>query len=534
MDENSRCKRLSWSTLLCAGSLLGASQGVHAALVISADATQNVNCAGTVCKATDHEAVLNVGDLADMLAVGNVTVFSGHKAKNIQIAAPLSWTHASGLTLDAYGSLAILQPLVVAGTGGSLTIKTNSGGAGGDFSVANPGHVEFWDLKSSFAINGNAYQLVNTIQQLAAAIAANPAGFYALAKSYDALSDGTFAGSPVGTTLVGTFEDLGNAISNLHIRAPLRSGNVGLFAEMEKGAIRNLAISGATVTARGKRSVAGMLVGVNNGSIAGVRVSGTVKAFDGEAGGLCGVTSGSIANSSAEGAVSGGQYAGGLCAYVQGGSIHNSSAAVDVSGTTMAGGLIGGSFQFNSGEGIFDSSATGPVAGTNFVGGLIGYCASHLERSFSTGAVVGGTGGEDADVGGLIGLADSAYIRDSYARGSASGGSGAKIGGLVGSAGNGSIWLSYSTGKVSGAPGSSVGGFSGRAVPGNEVDDYWDVDTSGTIQASGDWGGLPNVTGLTTKQFKSNLPDGFDGRDWAQKKAKNDGYPYLRLNPPPQ
>jgi hypothetical protein len=40
------------------------------------------------------------------------------------------------------------------------------------------------------------------------------------------------------------------------------------------------------------------------------------------------------------------------------------------------------------------------------------------------------------------------------------------------------------------------------------------------------------VTGLTTKQFKSGLPEGFEPPIWAEKKTINNGYPYLLGNPP--
>src|SRR5947199_365389 len=80
---------------------------------------------------------------------------------------------------------------------GARTLSTNDGGSKCDFWFEKRGHVEFWDLKSSLAINGNSYTLVRSIRQLAGAVATNPAGAYALAKDYNASKDGSYAQSPV-------------------------------------------------------------------------------------------------------------------------------------------------------------------------------------------------------------------------------------------------------------------------------------------------------------------------------------------------
>jgi hypothetical protein len=62
---------------------------------------------------------------------------------------------------------------------------------------------------------------------------------------------------------------------------------------------------------------------------------------------------------------------------------------------------------------------------------------------------------------------------------------------------------------------------------------YWDTSTSGTNQGSGD-GGDEGVLGLTTAQFQSGLPAGFDPTIWAENPSINNGFPYLINNPPPQ
>src|SRR4051812_16633046 len=77
----------------------------QAAVVISSGATQNMSCSAGVCTPTAKKAVLNVGDLANLLAAGDVKVVSDSAAKDIQFSAPLSWTSTSRLTLDSYRSI---------------------------------------------------------------------------------------------------------------------------------------------------------------------------------------------------------------------------------------------------------------------------------------------------------------------------------------------------------------------------------------------------------------------------------------------
>jgi len=42
----------------------------------------------------------------------------------------------------------------------------------------------------------------------------------------------------------------------------------------------------------------------------------------------------------------------------------------------------------------------------------------------------------------------------------------------------------------------------------------------------------PEITGLTTQQLQSGLPNGFGPKIWAQDPNIDDGLPYLRSNPP--
>jgi hypothetical protein len=182
-----------------------------------------------------------------------------------------------------------------------------------------------------------------------------------------------------------------------------------------------------------------------------------------------------------------------------------------------------------NGGSITGSFATGAVGTPSAfsAGGLVGENSGTISQSFAVGSVVGG-----AAVGGLAGT-NSGMILNCYANGSATGSG--NVGGLVGS--NSSvISYSYSTGAPSG--GAYVGGLIGydTSSVGDLTDTYWDTTTSGITnlgQGAGNSTFDPGITGLTTAQFQSGLPTGFDPSVWGESADINGGLPYLIANPPP-
>ena len=92
--------------------------------------------------------MLNVNDLAGMLATGDLKITTGNGALDIHVKAPFSWANTSRLTLDAMRAITVEKAVVVAGTG-ALTLTTNDGGTGGDYWFPKGGSVTFWDLNSS-------------------------------------------------------------------------------------------------------------------------------------------------------------------------------------------------------------------------------------------------------------------------------------------------------------------------------------------------------------------------------------------------
>ncbi|MGH6887743.1 MAG: GLUG motif-containing protein [Rhizomicrobium sp.] len=545
-------------------------------MTISAAVTQNITCSGGICVPTGGDAVLNSDDLESMLASGNVTVTttgSGVQANDIEVSAEFSWPGANALTLDAYKSVEIDRTVSVRGVGG-VSVLTNDGGTGGEFAFGGKGRLRFANLSDSLTINGAAYTLVRSVKGLARAIAANPAGDFALAKNYDAGRDGTFVKPPIPTVFSGAFHGLGNKISNLTINDPTENSYVGLFAETASGAsIANLILANEAVTAAsgssmqssqefvggvvgfgkggaianvsasgsvssGEYSVAGGLVGIGGDILSECRSGMSVSdGYLGEAGGLVGgtVAGASIAHSRSTGNVSGSGFVGGLVGFNDEALIEHSTAAGTVTGTdqdTDAGGLAG----INEGV-IAKSSASGGVACQAGCGGLVGWNGggpsgvSTILQSYATGNV-SGTG----DGGGLVGFNSSSKVIDSYATGSVSG---QGAGGLIDDNSTGDtivISRSYASGTVTATQ--YAGGLIGYdQFAGSIKRTYWDLTTSGISSPSQGAGNIsddPGIKGLSNAKLQSRLPAGFDPRIWAENPAINGGLPYLLDNAPPR
>src|ERR1700733_9691308 len=274
-----RCGRVKVLVALGATLMAGAAfSPAHAELVISNAATMSVSCVSNICTATRKSAILNVTELETMLASASVVVESGATAKDVVVAAPLSWESAGTLTLDSYHSLTVEKPVSVNGAG-DLAIATNDGGTGGTFLVTAKGHIAFLSTTNSLTIDGTSYTLVSDIASLASDVAANPSGDFALANSYNAKADGTYGHSPIPTAFSGSFTGLGNAISNLKIDDTTdTNSSVGFFATVAaNGSISSLRLVSENINASGNRNSVGGLAGQNQGMISGLSVSGQIS-----------------------------------------------------------------------------------------------------------------------------------------------------------------------------------------------------------------------------------------------------------------
>jgi hypothetical protein len=547
------------ATLLVSAALSCVTTASQASVKISTRPTKHMSCSGAVCTPKKPNAVLNVADLANMLAAGDVKVVSDASALDIVIAAPLTWTSTSRLVLSAYNSIVVEQPVSVAGQG-ALTLSPAQGGQNGVIEYRNKGHFTFWDLGSNLVISGATYSLVNSVSMLVAAVAANPSSNYALANNYEASTDGTYKQAPIGIGFHGMADGLGNATAHLRIDDETANHDVGLFAYTD-GWISHLTLAQARVKG-GFQTHVGALVGRSYGHLHAISVSGLVASGDyGYVGGIVGDDEGGFVDSSrSTAAVNGGHAAraGGIAGELY--SAYNCVASGPVAIMDgIAGGLVGaGSYAISKSEssasvtatvghsavgglagtayGIDDSDATGHVSAVDdsLAGGLAGLSLG-VNRSYATGAVT--VTGRNGIAGGLLGRVDG-IVWNSYATGTVDTGRGGEAGSLAGLyAGNGQLNNSFATGNVKG--GKYRGGVAGFADNGTAdmTSVYWDVDTSGISdprQGVGNIKNFPGSTGLTTAQFKSSLPDGFDPKTWAEQAGINNGYPYLLANPPPK
>lgn len=513
--------------------LFATMAAARASVEISSQPTANMTCTGGVCSPTAKSAVLNTTDLANMLAASDVKVVTGSGAVTITVSGPFSWTSTHRLTLDANLNVSFRAPVEVAGQG-AVTIVTNDGGTGGDLIFFDGGKLDIWDTGSSLTVNGTEFTLVGDLATLASAVKADPSGGFALAKDYDAAPDGTYSLSPVETPIAGTVEGLGHSISNLTIKVTLaKKKEVGLFAEISGGNVRDLDLINANVTGSGDHKAVGTLVGYSTGTITGCSAAGAVfsDGFTSATGGLVG-ESGNIVRSHTSVVVRGGDGdSGGLVGYINGiGNVSDSYATGSVV-DSAAGGLIG---QVNNSGIIERSYATGQVTGRDFsAGGLIAdNTGGQIVQSYASGDV---TGGEWA--GGLIG-ATAGSIVDSYALGHVTLTRGGSIGGLAGETDGSRVATSYSIGGVTKQAKEKKGGYIGYVLNTSLKAGFWDITTSGLDHG---WGKCAHekrlcekIVGLTDDQLKAALPPGFDPAIWAQNPSINNGYPYLIGNVPPE
>ncbi len=463
-------------TALLAGACVISTCGVaRAAFTISQAPTQNVSCSANVCTDVTSDANLNVSDLESLLAGADTSVIDSYNG-GLVVQAPISWFSPYQLNLKA-ATVTVDEPITLTGRGGLQASTSYGTPYTSNLTFRHGGYIRFRESKgSTLTINGHAYTLVRSVAELAQAVTDNSSGYFALATNYNAAHDGAYTDSPVQSMFNGIFEGLGNHISNLTIVASA-SHYVGLFSFIfSDGVIENLSLASEEVS--NVTQIAGGLAGLVFGTLINDTSGGKISGTTGTVGGLVGSLSTS-------------NYGLSRCS-----SNANLSAQKGV-----AGGLVGDAESGN----ISQSYATGKVRALT-AGGLIGYLGSSLSDSYSTGAVVGQNSGT--------------------------------AGGLVGSVGKAQIATSYSTGTVSVTKRGYVGGLLGQYDaepppngPTQLTSNYWDITTS--MQPSGTGTGTPSgVTGLTTQQFQSGLPDGFNPDIWASDPDTNGGHPYLVSNPP--
>lgn len=330
---------------------------------------------------------------------------------------------------------------------------------------------------------------------------------------------------PIGdddTPFVGTLDGRNYRIQDLTIDRPSEK-NIGLFGvvgaiypsdpsdEPDFGTVENVQLT--SVDVMGERNVGG-LVGLNQGIIRNVTITGNVEGVEVYVGGLVGQNYQSYAMPSIDNAhtdvnIEGKGSIGGLVGYHSSpGPIENSSSAGTVHGAQgYVGGLVGDT---NSGD-VYHSHSSADVKGAGLnVGGLIG------QNSYNTVTHCSSTGSVNntADyTGGLVGRNNSGVVHYSYSTGNVSGKQ--YVGGLAGDNYNSlaDIQNSYAMGDVNGVE--TAGGLVGRT--------YQPIKNSfstGRVDAPLETGGLigeiadPDIEIINCywDQFFANQNPGADGQ----------------------
>ncbi len=261
---------------------------------------------------------------------------------DINVESAITWSTGATLSLSAFHSVNVDAAITATGDG-TLNIRTDNGvngtSSGGTLNIAmGEGDIRFTtQTEGKLVINGAAYTLIWTVPELQEL---GDTGNYALA---DAIDAGPFTGfAPIAAEqrlrgFTGTFNGLGNTITDLVIEDGAERARVGLFSAIGRGGVvENLGLIGGSVSAGGFGAFGGEIAGVNEGTITNVYATGTVHGGNyTDIGGLVGENRGAISGSSATGAVIGADFTtvGGLVGVnTPSGTITRSTATGEVSG----------------------------------------------------------------------------------------------------------------------------------------------------------------------------------------------------------
>ncbi|MDF0605676.1 filamentous hemagglutinin N-terminal domain-containing protein [Neisseriaceae bacterium TC5R-5] len=415
---------------------------------------------------------LSAAFISNSLRTSNIELLS--QKGDLNLNSDISWSTVNNqLTLSAQNNVLLNANLRASGRNAGIAFNT---GASGDYKLAQGKSVTLSGSGARFALNGDAYTVVQNVDQLQA-IEQNLSGRYVLGNAIDASATANWnggqgfrslgqSGSPGDVVFSGVFSGLGNTVNNLSIHTA-DVYNVGLFG-VSSGHIRNVGVLNSDIVGsalnNGKAWYVGGVIGRNKGLVENVYSSGQVATdyIQQQLGGLIGYNEGTVRNSYSSSTVL--------------------SKWSDHGGVGSVGGLVG-----NNAGVISDAYATGAVVGFGFLGGLVGYngVSAKLVNTYATGYV-----NSSFRAGGLVGQNDGA-IESSYATGQVQGES--DTGGLVGSNGiKATITNTYATGKVvhagyySGA-GGLVGDNQGQisfSYATGDVNGYVDDNVGGLVGAN--------------------------------------------------
>ncbi len=273
--------------------------------------------------------------------------------------------------------------------------------AGGTGTEGDPFQIEtceqlqdmnYYDGETYPYLTGNYYFILNNDINCSDTVNWNDeAGFMPIGLTYD-------GGQEYGTSFIGIFDGNNKTISNLYINRPTYR-SVGLFGTIGSGEepsnIKNVNLTHVNIVSA--YDSVGALAGNSNAesTIINISISGEIS---GNENGGCSV--------------------GGLVGDNHG-YIEKSYTSGNVSGYCGVGGLAGASYSSETAT-IINSYSTSDVFGIIYVGGLVGFNECNVTNSYATGSVTGTTSESEESMygsGGLVGVSDGGYIKNSYATG---------------------------------------------------------------------------------------------------------------------
>jgi hypothetical protein len=306
-----------------------------------------------------------------------------------------------------------------------------------------------------------------------------PIGFYDMVNSQ-------------GSSFSGIYDGQGHTISGLYINR-LELGCVGVFGQVSAGTIKNLGITGASITGGGTSN------GAYVGALAGYLYEGVI-----------------MDNCYSTGSVSGYDVVGGLIGQDDGsGGANTITNCYSTCTVTVANADAGGLVGYSTSSNISNCYASGSVSGGNTgdrIAGLIGQNWSTVQKSYSTGPTTG-----EFNVAGFIGL-NNGPVSNCYCSGTATSnraGFGDYCGGFIGFNGSDAasqVNYCYTKSQVI-STNTHKGGFVGCNGANGVINNncFWDTDIFST--GCGQIIGTFSAIGKTTGQMKTAST--FTGASWS-------------------
>ena len=350
--------------------------------------SSGINNTGGSFDANTNNSIINTTTLQNALGSASVTVSTGtggSQTGDITVASPVSWGANTTLTLSAYHSILINAGITASGTSAGLALNTNNTnlvGSTAGLTFGPGGSASFTGTPTggqTLSINGNSYTLLYSMSDVQD-INNNLGGKFALAKT---LTAGSPNWAPIGPNFgldfTGTFEGLGNTISNVTIAPTNSIDKIGLFGIIQAGGlVENLHLVNFNIQANPN---------LGTGPGVGFQSIGALAAYN----------AGTVINVTASGVINGGTVSG-----VMAGGLVGQNGFISI--PTVTGGTIGRSsaaVAVTLGDGVGCTGTSCNDSRTNLAGGLVGNNPGTIAGSSASGAIVVGS---NSQAGGLVGV----------------------------------------------------------------------------------------------------------------------------------